>query len=396
LILNILLDLTQLEPGRHEGVTTYVRNLIAEFDKTDGTDRLIVLIQPGLDLPPIRRRGPVRIVERTRAQPAALPVRAFRRVSRKLGLRPEGELDRLLRRYRVQMIHYPFSTIPRSDLGTTLPITLSVMDLQHEYFPELFSPQALADRKAAFGPSAARANQIIAISNYTKQSLVEKLDVDSNKVTVIYLSGDLSQSPDNSLALPTDFAYYPAGDWAHKNHEGLFDALAWLAENRNFRPSLVLTGVTSNRLPRLLEQVRRRGLAQQVTHLGQVSYDQVAGIYARARLLVFPSRFEGFGIPIVEAMRRGVPVVCSNTTSVPEAAGEAASYFDPEDATAIADAMYRVWHDRVYADRLVTAGRKQAQQFSWERCALETIGLYRTVLTLTSTRRPQSALSRRP
>ena len=377
--MKVALNLLQLAPGRPEGAATYVRELVAQFDKLSTEDHFFVLVQPGLDLPPLRVKSPVTIIPVAAPRSLSLAGRAVRKLARKFGAANAKTLDGTLEQHQIDAVHYPFSTIPESDQALKLPVILSVMDLQHEYFPELFSTQDLANRRAAFGPSAKRADAVIAISNYTKQSLVWKIGLPEKKVSVIYLDGDLSTTPDVSLALPKEFMYYPAADWAHKNHLALFEAMKQLKDAGKPCPCLVLTGVVSDRLPKLQIAIHTSGLDDKIVHLGQVTYDQVAGIYARAKLLIYPSQFEGFGIPVLEAMRAGVPVACSNTTSVPEVAGQAAELFDPSDVSAIAQSIDRVWNDPSYARKLVIAGKQQAAKFSWSRCATETLAVYKKV-----------------
>ena len=166
------------------------------------------------------------------------------------------------------------------------------------------------------------------------------------------------------------FLLYPSNFWRHKNHTALLAALAHLRAE-GLRVRAVFTGSLMGREAEWAAEVARAGVADQVRHLGLVSRAELSWVYRRAQCLCIPSLFEGFGIPLVEAMRLGVPVACSATTSLPEIAGPAAVYFDPHDPASIARSLRRLWTDASLRRRLIAAGRSRQRRFTAERLVRE-------------------------
>jgi glycosyltransferase involved in cell wall biosynthesis len=164
----------------------------------------------------------------------------------------------------------------------------------------------------------------------------------------------------------------------HKNIGRLLEALALISPER--RPVLMIPGYPTPWEAQLRRLAAELGVAGDVRFLGWLPDDEVECLYAVAGCFVFPSLYEGFGLPVLEAMARGVPVACSDRASLPEVAGDAAVLFDPEQPAAIADAIASILGDPAEADRLVTAGREQAERFSWAQTAKGTADSYRRAL----------------
>ncbi len=160
----------------------------------------------------------------------------------------------------------------------------------------------------------------------------------------------------------------------HKNLLALIGALARIEPEQ--RPVLVIPGYPTAHESELRARADSLGIAADVRFPAWVSEEELEGLWALARAFVFPSLYEGFGLPVLEAMARGVPVACSNASSLPEVAGEAALLFDPHDEAAIAEALRRLLHDEQLRDRLRALGPAQAQQFTWERTARLTLESY--------------------
>jgi len=163
--------------------------------------------------------------------------------------------------------------------------------------------------------------------------------------------------------------FYPAQTWAHKNHLGLLEALANLRDQRRIFVPLVCSGRLNDFFPQIKKRVRELKLAHQVRFLGFVDPLTLRCLYALSRCLVFSTKFEGLGMPVMEAFSAGVPVACSNVTCLPEQAGDAALIFDPDRPDRIADAIFRLWTDDALCKRLVERGRKRAANFTWDRTA---------------------------
>jgi glycosyltransferase involved in cell wall biosynthesis len=164
----------------------------------------------------------------------------------------------------------------------------------------------------------------------------------------------------------------------HKNMPRLFRAVA--AMDPGGRPVLVVPGYPTPHEEELRVLARDLGIAELVRMPPWLPAADLEGLYRTAACVVFPSLYEGFGLPVLEAMARGVPVACSNRSSLPEVAGDAALVFDPEDVEAIRSAMERLLTDTALAERLSAAGRARAAMFTWERTAELTVGSYRQAL----------------
>jgi glycosyltransferase involved in cell wall biosynthesis len=262
-----------------------------------------------------------------------------------------GELD---------AVHFPLTVMLPTVRGLSAATT--VLDLQHEFYPGFFPRAELLYRRLVYRRSIARSRLVIAISEHVKETLVERLDVEPERVRVIHLGADLERfTPAGRRREP--FLLYPANRWPHKNHERLFEAFALV---RRERPELrlVLTGAGHERKP----------TPEGVDVRGRVSDDELVELYRSAAALVFPSLYEGFGQPPIEAMACGCPVACSGTTALPEVVGDAARTFDPTSAEDIAAAVLELLRDPA---PYVARGLARAQRFTWESCALAHDNVYR-------------------
>ncbi len=271
-----------------------------------------------------------------------------------------GRLRRRLELDRLDAIHFPLSvmlpTVERPPAATT------VHDLQHELYPQFFPRAELAYRRVVYGWTLRRSRVVIAISEHARQTLIERHGLDQGRVRAIHLGIDRERfRPDGRAREP--FLLYPANRWPHKNHERLFEAFALV---RRERPELrlVLTGTGHERRP-LPEGVEMRG---------RVSDEELAELYRTAAALAFPSLYEGFGLPPLEAMACGCPVAVSNAASLPEVCGDAADYFDPLSAEDMAAAILRVL---ARADDYAARGLDRARRFSWDACARAHDAVYR-------------------
>jgi glycosyltransferase involved in cell wall biosynthesis len=263
-----------------------------------------------------------------------------------------GRIKRELSPGQLEALHFPLTiTIPR---GTGMPAATSVLDLQHELFPRFFSRAELTYRRLAYRGAVRSSRLVIAISEHVKETIVERLGVEPERVRVIHLGIDLEQlGPGDREREP--FLLYPANGWPHKNHARLLEAFALL---RRERPELrlVLTGSGLDRLPR----------APGVEVRGHVPREELVRLYQTASVLVFPSLYEGFGLPPIEAMACGCPVAAARAGALPETCGNAARYFDPAKPEEIADAVLTVLSD---PDDLVELGLERARRFTWDECA---------------------------
>jgi glycosyltransferase involved in cell wall biosynthesis len=273
-------------------------------------------------------------------------------------VRPEP----LRRRLRsADVVHYPFTIrVP----SVESPTVVTLHDLQHLDLPELFSRTERAFRSIYYHRSARSASRVVVPSTFVRVGAVAQLGLDPGRVRVIPHGIDHSRfSPSDDEREP--FLLYPARAWPHKNHARLYEAFSLL---RRDRPDLrlVLTGGGHTGVAPDCVEVR-----------GHVSHDELVSLYRCAAALVFPSRYEGFGQPVLEAMACGCPVACSDLPALAEVAGDAARMFPPDDPEAIAAAVRDVLAD---PDSYRRRGLERAASFTWERAAAAYEQVYRELL----------------
>jgi glycosyltransferase involved in cell wall biosynthesis len=246
----------------------------------------------------------------------------------------------------------------------------------HELYPEFFHAwDRTRDEKRA---AVARADHIVCISEHTRQDLIRLLDVPAEKTTVVHLGFALTHSKIADLAKPhRPFILFVGARGGYKNFDRLLKAYA---ERPILHDSYDLVAFGGGSFSaREQELIRTLGLTErQVRQLG--GDDAVlSALYQQASLFVYPSLYEGFGIPPLEAMSLDCPVICSNTSSMPEVVGNAAVQFDPHDVDSIANALEAVITNPTLQADLRRRGRERLHAFSWHRCALETLKVYRKV-----------------
>ena len=264
---------------------------------------------------------------------------------------------------------------------TQIPSIFHPHDLQHVHLPDFFTVAERRHRDLWYRTLANQASLVSVTSEWGKRDLVENLGLPAGKIAVIPLAPALAAygSPLvdaererllGSLGIVRPFALYPAQTWPHKNHLRLIGALRKL-HDRGVIVDLMCTGAPNEHTVAVETAVGSAGLREHMRLLGYVSEHQLKALYASARCLIMPTLFEaagGFG-PVAEAFLAGVPVACSNVTSLPEQVGDAALLFDPLDEDAIAGALERLWADAGLRDELVRQGRENIRRFSWERVA---------------------------
>ena len=374
--------------GQTGGLEPYFHNLVTNLLRLDHDTQYVLLANASNALEFATLRGDNLRHHVVPTTPG--PLAALRSVARTLGRRalglpapPPPARGNGLARLDLDFVHsFPGYIHP---CAWEVPSVLTVADIQHEFYPEFFDADELAARRALFEPSVRHARRIIAISDFTRWSLIDRYRIAPDKICVIPLGVDprfLAPVAAGQIArlrrrhrLPDDYCVYPANLWPHKNHLRLLAALAQLAPAN--RPHLVLTGAATRTQIPLRDAIRERDLEAYVSWLGFVDAEDLPGLLAGARLMIFPSLFEGFGMPAVEAMAANCPVACADATALPEAVGNAALRFDPRDVDAIAAAIERLWRDADERERLRAAGRARARQFTWQRTALLTLQVYR-------------------
>jgi glycosyltransferase involved in cell wall biosynthesis len=283
-----------------------------------------------------------------------------------------------IKRFEPDLIHETYYTLhPRMGEATARVVT--VYDMIHEKFGDMFpSHDHTSINKHA---AVTRADHIICISENTKKDLCEIFDVPAEKVSVVYLGVDFFPSDSkvlivNQTARP--FLLYVGNRPHYKNFARMLQAIASRRRLMDQFDVIAFGGGPFNTAEfDLIKSLRfRAGAVRQVSG----NDDALYRLYKTAFAFIFPSLYEGFGLPPLEAMAHGCPVVSSNTSSMPEVIGDAGEYFDPEDVDAQAVAIERVVFDEERRNSLVVKGQFRLNDFSWKKCALETRAMYRKVL----------------
>lgn len=263
------------------------------------------------------------------------------------------------------VVHFPF-TVPAPRPPRNLPYVQSLLDVQHLDLPNLFSPAERAYRRWFYEGAARGAAIVITISEFARERMVDLLHLDPERIRVAPLGVDLSRFVPNTGARDP-FVLYPARGWPHKNHARLIRAMELLrVEHPQMR--LVLTGGGLDALG---------GLPDWVNRLGLVSSEELRELYRSASVLAFPSLYEGFGLPPLEAMASGCPVAASNAGSIPEVCGDAAVLFDPTDPEAIAAGISEAL---ARSQELQARGIVHSRAFTWDRCRDVHVAAYRDAI----------------
>jgi glycosyltransferase involved in cell wall biosynthesis len=350
---NVLISMLTFVPGGMGGSETYAVNLLKELNDMREVNVSTLFPRPYDD-----GRSP---------EPRTLiSTVAGRSTLRRVGTLAKTLVSRPGRRQirAADLVHYPFS-VPTPLPVASVPFVQSILDVQHLDMPHLFSRAERLFRRFTYDLPAKRASAVVTISEFSKTRIVAALGVDPAKVHVAYLGYQALAAPPN-LGERDDFLLYPARMWAHKNHDRLVEAVALL---RNERPTirLVLTGDPGGQGKALPEWVENRGL---------VSRDELNDLYRRAACLVFPSLYEGFGLPPIEAMSLGCPTAVATSGALPEVCGSASEYFDATSPADIARGIARALDD---SSRLSALGPEHASTFTWKRCADAHVAVYSSV-----------------
>jgi glycosyltransferase involved in cell wall biosynthesis len=333
------ISLLTLIPGISGGSETYARELVRALGRIGGNEYRVFLptIADDVDGLPAEVVGEYRATRSTPGRMAAMARGWF--AGGKVARRFAG----------LDAVHFPLTvTVPRM---SGLPTATTILDVQHELLPQFFSRGERAYRRVVYARSARESERVITISRHAAAAIVEHLGVPAEKVRPIHLGLD------HELFRPSEeprdeFLLYPARGWPHKNHALLFEAFR---EVRRRHPGLelVLTSYDG-------------AVPEGVRSLGHVSRGELVELFQRAAALVFPSLYEGFGQPPLEAMACGCPVACSNAASLPEVVGDAARLFDPTSSEEMVDAIEDVLAN---ADDWRKKGIERAAGFSWDETA---------------------------
>jgi alpha-1,3-rhamnosyl/mannosyltransferase len=297
------------------------------------------------------------------------------------------------RRRDIDLIHHAGGTMP---LIRTTRSVLTIHDLQYLYFPEYFTRAKLRFLKLMVPRSAEAARLVLVPSEYTRRTVIERLGVDPSLVIVV--PHGIAPRPQTEVPsdirvryeLPGPYFLYPAATYPHKNHLVLLEAFARLLKVHP-EASLVLTGakawqewsVAKEMGKRISHEIDKLGIKERVKRLGYVSAGDLDALYNEATAVTFPSRFEGFGAPALEAMARGCPVIAANATALPEVIAENGRLVSPDNAEHWCTEMCGFIEDDASREHYVKAGIERARMFNWDRSAAILEDAYRHALETT-------------
>lgn len=354
------------------GIGTYVSNLVRGLARLDHDHEYTLICHPS-DVDFVRALGP--------------NFRACADRSGNYSLQEQLTIPLDIWRARPDLFHAPHYVLPPLTPGKTV---VTIHDCIHLRFPQ-YLPSRLAHWYAQvfLSRAASKAARVITVSEASKRDIIHFLHTPADKIEVVYNGFDerlTSPSADDEarvrdrFQLDAPFVLYAGNIKPHKNVDRLIEAFAQLRSRGMDNVKLLIIGDDISKYSNLRRLVHRHQLHQQVRFLGFVSTDTLAALYQLARVFVFPSLYEGFGLPPLEAMANGTPVITSNVSSLPEVVGDAALLIDPLDAQSIADAMYRVLTDAALRADLVRRGHERVKAFSWERSVARTHEIYMDVV----------------
>ena len=399
-LITVAVDLTPVLPGGENGgakvLVLELLNLLAEMQPQT---QFILLTQIGshdelayLDRPNMRRyivlgaplsdvvetKHPLwrRIASRVfRCLPATIRGLVIRFIHQVIPRPKAGKTISLLKGLGVQLLFCPFTSPTYAEPGIASVCTL--YDLQHKTYPQFFTADDVVLRDRIYADTFSCGAALIAVSDYTRASALLHGNLNSNRIHTIYprMSQRIRPRGEDDkrilvkLRLNSQrYFLFPANFWKHKNHEMLLTAFGIAAHKglaADFK--LVCTGAPTPRRDELIKAANVMGLADRVVFPGYLPNEELATVMAHTKGVIFPSLYEGFGLPVIEAMAAGVPVACSNTTSLPEVALDAAILFDPRVPTQIAEVLLTLENNDVLCAKLIQAGLKRAEEFSDSR-----------------------------
>lgn len=385
----VAIDLTLMLPGgANGGAKVFIFHLVRDLARIAPACEFLLLTDAAThaELASLESHNVRRVlVAAPQPENASLSLRSMaRKVFRRLPRRSKTLLADSRMRYLAraprrlvnglghQLLFCPF-TAPTLHIQT-VPTVCTIYDLQYKEYPQFFDADELKQRDTAFVDAVRYASTLAAISEYSRQSALACGKIEPDRIVTIWLrlarrvqmvSAERCQTVLSDFGLDYGrYLLYPANFWPHKNHEMLLQSFA-LAQRLGLASDikLVLTGSAEPRQHAVSEMRQALGLENDVIIPGFVEHDQFAALLNGCTGVVFPSLFEGFGLPIIEAMAVGKPVACSRATSLPEIAANAALMFDPRAPPELAAAMMSLTSDQPLRQRLIAAGTERARAF---------------------------------
>lgn len=402
LTLRIAIDLTPLRPGgENGGAKILVLTLLKRLQQLAPNHSFLLLTAPWNhdELTSYEDKNTrclllSNLAPKTSEEKEALTFyhKLIRLISRKI----KNKLERFfyynksfLNSYKIDLLFCPFSAPTYAEKD--IPLVAIGYDLQHLDYPFFFNSQEREHRTTFLKNLLQKSQQIICISEFTRQSFIKHFNAPESQFSVVpiciqdrwqILSQEAVTTHLTQLGIENrNYAFYPANYWSHKNHRMLLVAYGMYRQQfPNQALDLVFTGTLKTEENQLREAVKAMGISEQVHFLGFLEEEALGAIWQGCKCLVFPSLYEGFGIPIVEAMAFKKPVLCSNVGSLPEVGGDSVLYFDPRKPDQIVSCLAKISSDQALVDELVDRGSQQLKLFDGEQMAKEYLKIFETVV----------------
>jgi glycosyltransferase involved in cell wall biosynthesis len=363
--MHVLID-ARMAGSTQFGIGRYVINLIKNLPKIDKELRLSILVNDDFFLKTDEQTGYFTVIKAN---------------IKWLSISEQLYIPSIIRKIKPDVFHAPSFAVP---VIQPCPTVVTIHDLIHLLFPEHYSLLHKAYYGFFLKTALKNAARIITVSQSSKKDLLSHYNIPDAKIEVTYEGVEDSFRPihdknrlnlfKNKYHLPDQFILYVGNRKKHKNLERLVEAYSKFRKQDESRHYLVLSGLKDKNVERL---AFKHKVKEWVVFSGHVDEEEMPLLYNSANLFVFPSLYEGFGLPPLEALACGVPVITSNAASLPEIIGGAGMLVCPQNSEEIAAAMSKVLSDKVLRKELIEKGMAQAGLFSWEECARKTLMVYR-------------------
>lgn len=347
------------------GNETYYRNLIRNFDEKL-QEQMILFVNKGVDVSELNFKG--QIVEIG---------------SHNAFFRNFVEMPYLAWKYKLKCLHMQYF-IP---FVRPCPVVVTIHDISFEHFSDIFTKKEMFIQKKLIPYAAKKSDKILTVSEFSKKDICEKYHIPEDKVVVTYngknslfrkmdSTDSEKQAILNKFQLPEEYILYVGNIQPRKNLKRLLQAYVQYAlENEDSKP-LVIVGKKAWMYDSIFEEIKKNNLEERVYFTGYVEEEELISLYNIAMFFIYPSIFEGFGLPVLEAMSCGTPVITSNITSIPEVAGEACHMLDPFKVEAIKNALELFTKDENLRNEYREKGLEQAKKFEWSTTAKRTERVY--------------------
>lgn len=273
----------------------------------------------------------------------------------------------------IDVLYCPFTVSQYN--SPEIPTVATIYDLQYHYYAAFFTPEEYYNREMSFKMACKNSSNLVCISNFVRQTVIENSHFDPQKVETVHIQMPyrlpalsyevIEETCKKLLVTPQEYFLYPANFWPHKNHEVLLTAISLYCHRYpSSTIKLVCTGHADKRMEYLVNASKKMGIASRVIFSNFLTDKEFAGLISACKAVIFPSLYEGFGMPIIEAMAYQKPILCSNVTSLPEVANEAAIYFDPRKPQSIVQAIHQLETQSELVDAVIQRGKEQIKKFA--------------------------------